>query len=164
VAARIAVQEYRRRLISLNLPVTDAQRLDRELKADSDAKTIRNVVEQLATKERELDARKPAQVIAPPDPARAQLESAYRAFAAGDFASSDRALTQLLSANQNAEAYLLRGCARYTQAMLSRNADPLLASATSDIQTALRLNRSLHLDAAAWSPKLVAFFEKVKGQ
>jgi tetratricopeptide (TPR) repeat protein len=164
VAARIAVQEYRRRLISLNLPVSDAQRLDRELKPDSDGKGIRNVVEQLAAKERQLDTRKPVQVIAPPDPARAQLEAAYRAFAAGDFASSDRALTQLLTANQNPEAYLLRGCARYTQAMLTRNADPLLASATSDIQTALRLNRSLHLDRNAWSPKLVAFFEKVKGQ
>jgi hypothetical protein len=164
VAARIALQQYRRRLMALNLPVTDAQRLDRELKPESDAKTIRRVVDQVAEKERELDARKPVEVVAAPDPTREQLESAYRAFAAGDLASSDRALTQLLAAKESAEAYLLRGCARYTQAMLSRNRDPLLASATSDIQTALRLNRSLRLDRTAWSPKLVAFFEQVKGK
>jgi hypothetical protein len=166
VAARIAVQQYRRHLVSLSLPVTDAQRLDRELKPKSDERTIRRIVDQVAAGERELDARRPAEVAvtAPPDPTRAQLESAYRAFAAGDLAASDRVLTQLIASKESAEAYLLRGCARYTQAMLSRNRDPLLASATSDIQNALRLNRSLHLDATAWSPKLVAFFEEVKGR
>lgn len=164
VNARIAVQQYRRRLLALNLPVTGAQQLDRELKPQSDEKTIRRVVDQVAAKERELDARKPVEVVTPPDATREQLESAYRAFAAGDLTSSDRVLTQLLTATESAEGYLLRGCARYTQAMLSRNRDPLLASATSDIQTALRLNRSLHLDRAAWSPKLVEFFEQVKAR
>ena len=69
-----------------------------------------------------------------------------------------------VAAKQSAEAYLLRGCSRYTQAMLSRNREPLLASATSDIKTALRMNHSLRLDRSAWSPKLVAFFEHVKGR
>jgi len=166
VAARIAVQQYRRHLVSLNLPVTDAQRFDRELKPSSDARTIRRIVDQVASKERELDARKPPEIAVtpPPDLTRVQLEAAYRAFAAGDFTASDRALTQLIASKESAEAYLLRGCARYTQAMLSRNRDPLLASATSDIQAALRLDRSLHLDRNAWSPKLVAFFEEVKGR
>lgn len=170
VAVRIAVQQYRRRLVALNLATTDAQRLERQLTSGSDAETIRGVVEQIAAKERELDekaaaaARKPVEVIAPADPTRGQLEWAYRAFAAGDLTSSDRVLTQLLSANKSAEAYLLRGCSRYTQAMLSRNREPLLASATSDIQKALRINRSLRLDRTAWSPKLVAFFEQVKGR
>jgi hypothetical protein len=164
VAARIKVQEYRRRLISLNLPPTDAQRLERQLTSKSDEKTIKHVVEQVAAKERELDARKTEVGITTPDPAREHLESAYRAFAAGDLASSDRALTQLLAAKESAEAYLLRGCARYTQAMLSRNRDPLLASATADMVSALRLNRSLRLDATSWSPKLVAFFEQVRGK
>jgi hypothetical protein len=166
VAACIAVQQYRRHLVSLNLPVGDAQRLDRDLKPQSDARTIRRVIDQVASRERELGARKPMEIVAAPvpDPARIQLEEAYRAFAAGDFTSSDRALTQLIASKENAEAYLLRGCARYTQAMLSRNRDPLLASAASDIHAALRLNRSLHLDTTAWSPKLVAFFEQVKGR
>jgi hypothetical protein len=106
----------------------------------------------------------PSKVAAPADPTQGQLEAAYRAFAAGDLASSDRILTQLLSTQQSAEAYLLRGCSRYTQALLSRNRDPLLVSATSDIQAALRMNRSLRLDRSAWSPKLVAFFEQVKGR
>lgn len=168
VNAQLAVQAYRRRLIAMKLSVADAQRIERQLKPGSDAKTIRRVVDEVAAKERELDARKPPEVVtAPPpapDPTRAQLESAYRAFAAGDLASSDRALTQLIATKESAEAYLLRGCARYTQAMLSRNADPLLIRAAADMQSALRLNHALQLDAAAWSPKLVAFFEKVKGR
>ena len=164
VAARIAVQQYHRRLVAMNLPVVDAQRLDRELKPQSSANTIRRVVDQVAAKERQLDSRTPVEaLVAPPDPAREQLESAYRAFAAGDFASSDRVLTQLLAAKESAEGYLLRGCVRFTQAMLSRNRDPILANATSDIQTALRLNRSLRLDRTTWSPKLVTFFEQVRG-
>jgi len=164
VAARVAVQQYRRRLVTLNLSTSEAQRLDGELKPQSDAKTIQRVLDQVAAKERALDARKPAEVVTAPDPSREQLQSAYRAFAAGDLASSDRVLTQLLSTRESAEAYLLRGCSRFTQAMLSRNSAPLLASATSDMTTALRLNPSLHLDSTAWSPKLVAFFEKVKGR
>jgi len=165
VAARIAVQNYRRRLISLKLPPTDARRLERQLTPKSDEKTIKYVIDQVAAKERELDARtSPGLVVTKPDPSHEQLESAYRAFAAGDLASSDRVLTQLLATKESAEAYLLRGCARYTQAMLSRNRDPLLASATADMTSALRLNRSLRLDATSWSPKLVAFFENVKGR
>ena len=164
VAARMAVQQYRRRLVTLNLSTSEAQRLDAELKPQSDAKTIQRVLDQVAAKERELDARKPAEVVIAPDPWREQLQSAYRAFAAGDLASSDRVLTRLLSTKESAEAYLLRGCSRYTQAMLSRNSAPLLASATSDMTTALRLNPSLRLDPMSWSPKLVAFFEKVKGR
>lgn len=164
VAARMAVQQYRRRLVTLNLSTSEAQRLDGELKPQSDAKAIQRVLDQVAAKERELDARKPAEVVTASDPSREQLESAYRAFAAGDLTSSDRALTQLLSTNESAEAYLLRGCSRYTQAMLSRNSAPLLASATADMTTALRLDHSLHLDPTSWSPKLVAFFEKVKGR
>lgn len=166
VNAQLAIQSYRRRLIAMKLPITDAQRIERELKRGSNAKTIRRVIDEVAEKERALDARKPSMVAAAPapDPTHAQLESAYRAFAAGDLASSDRALTQLIAAKESAEAYLLRGCERYTQAMLSRNGDPLLASAAADMQSALRLNRALQLDATAWSPKLVAFFEKVKGR
>jgi len=168
VNAQLAIQAYRRRLIAMKLSVADAQRIERQLKPGSDAKTIRRVVDEVAAKERELDARKPPEVVVTPsptpDPTRTQLESAYRAFAAGDLVSSDRALTQLIATKETAEAYLLRGCERYTQAMLSRNADPLLASATADMQSALRLNHALQLDATAWSPKLIAFFEKIKGQ
>ena len=164
IAARLAVQQYRRRLIAMNLPVADAQRFDRELKSGAEPKTIRRVVDQVAAKERQLDARKPVEVVAtaPPDPTRGQLETAFRAFAAGDLASSDRVLTQLLSSKQDAEAYLLRGCSRYTQAMLARDGNALLAGATADMQAALRLNGTLHLDRTSWSPKLVDFFERVK--
>jgi hypothetical protein len=169
VAARIAVQQYRRRLVSMNMPSTDAQRLDRQLRPESDPKTIRRIVDEIAARERDLDkkaaaiANKPAEIPAA-DPTAGELESAYRAYAAGDFASSDRILTNVLSAKPRAEAYLLRGCSRYTQAILSRDGNGLLAGAASDIQAALRIKPSLRLDRGAWSPKLIAFFEQVKGQ
>jgi hypothetical protein len=165
IAARLAVQQYRRRLIAMELPVGDAQRFERELKSGAEPKKIRRVVEQLAAKERQLDARKPVEVAATtaaPDTTREQLEAAFRAFAAGDLASSDRALTQLLASKESAEGFLLRGCERYTGAMLTRDGTALLASATSDMQAALRLNRTLHLDRNSWSPKLIDFFEQVK--
>lgn len=169
VAARIAVQQYRRRLLASNMPTTDAQRLDRQLTPQSDPNLIRRVVEEIAAKERDLDKKAPAissksVEIPAADPTAGELESAYRAYAAGDLASSDRILTNVLSAKPSAEAYLLRGCSRYTQAMLSRDGNALLASAASDIQAALRINHSLRLDRGAWSPKLIAFFEKVKSQ
>ncbi len=95
-------------------------------------------------------------------PTRAQLEWAYRAFATGDLASSERALTSILDGSASGEAYLLRGCARYTRAILSRTPDPLLAQAKSDFKAALKLNRALRLDKNAFSPKLIAFFEEVR--
>jgi hypothetical protein len=170
VAARIAVQQYRRRLIALNLATNDAQRLERQLTRQSDANGIRRVIDEIAARERDLDKKaaqvpsKPVEAAALPESTHVQIEAAYRAYAAGDFASSDRVLTQILSASQSAEAYLLRGCSRFTQAMLSRNRDALLASAASDMQAALRINRSLRLDRTAWSPKLVAFFEQVRAR
>lgn len=169
VAARIAVQQYRRRLLASNMPTTDAQRLDRQLTPQSDANAIRRVVDEIAARERDLDKKAAAIADKPPeitaaDPTAGQLESAFRAYAAGDLASSDRMLTNVLSAKPSAEAYLLRGCSRYTQAMLSRDGNALLASAASDIQAALRINHSLRLDRGTWSPKLIAFFEKVKSQ
>jgi hypothetical protein len=96
---------------------------------------------------------------------RADLRPAYRAFASGDLASSERLLTGILAAQTApAEAYLLRGCARYTRAMLSRTPDPLLVQATDDFRAALQRNGALRLDRNAFSPKLVAFFEQVRGR
>jgi len=167
VAARIAVQQYRRRLLASNMPTTDAQRLDHQLTPQSDPNLIRRVVDEIAAKERELDKKaaaiKPVEIPAA-NPTAGELESAYRAYAAGDLASSDRILTNVLSTKPSAQAYLLRGCSRYTQAMLSRDGNALLATAASDIQSALRINHSLRLDRGAWSPKLIAFFEKVKSR
>ena len=56
----------------------------------------------------------------------------------------------------------MRGCARYTRAMLSRTPDPLLVAATDDFRAALQRNGALRLDRNAFSPKLVAFFEQVR--
>jgi tetratricopeptide (TPR) repeat protein len=92
---------------------------------------------------------------------RPQLESAYRAFAAGDLESSERVLSAILVSAPSGEAYLLRGCTRYTRALLSRN-EALVADATTDFKTALKLKRSLRLDKRLFSPKLVTFFDQVR--
>ena len=91
---------------------------------------------------------------------RTPLESAYRAFAAGEFAKADSALTRILSSNASAEAYLLRGCTRYTQAMLSRGK---LEAAEADFRAALKLIGALRLSRSAFSPKLVAYFDAISG-
>lgn len=88
------------------------------------------------------------------------IEPAYRAFARGDFAASEQLLSAMLVQRPTADAYLLRGCTRYTRAMLSRTSAPLLAGATADFRAALKLNRSARLDKFAFSPKLIAFFEQ----
>ena len=90
------------------------------------------------------------------------LRAAYRAYASGDLTTSERLLTNVLRAQPAAEAYLLRGCARYTRAMLSRTPDPLLLAATDDFRAALDRNRALRLDRNAFSPKLVAYFESIR--
>ncbi len=90
------------------------------------------------------------------------LRSAYRAFANGDLASSETLLTKLLDARPSGEAHLLRGCARYTRAMLSRSPETLLEAAAQDFRAALQKNGALRLDSRAFSPKLIAFFEDVR--
>jgi hypothetical protein len=104
--------------------------------------------------------------VVPPPPApvdtHPELEAAYRAFAGGDFTAAETLLTAAIAKSPSADAYLLRGCARYTRAMLSRAPDALLASAADDFRTALRMNAALRLIDGAFSPKLVAFFENVR--
>jgi hypothetical protein len=168
--ARVALQSYRRRLMevpperrndrTLRRALDDTAKAQQALAADADGPTIRRIMAEIRRREAELTvylALKPATT--PADELRARLESAYRAFAQGDLAASEQMLSAVIAAKPAAEAYLLRGCARYTQAMLSRGD---LASAAADFKTALRLNAGLRLDNAAFSPKLVQYFETLK--
>ena len=92
---------------------------------------------------------------------RPPLESAYRAFAAGDLEASERVLSAILVNAPSGEAYLLRGCTRYTRALLSRD-EALVSEAATDFRTALKLKRSLRLDKRLFSPKIVDFFDQVR--
>jgi len=103
----------------------------------------------------------PAPVPVPAVP-KADVTAAYRAFATGDLARAESLLNGIIMASQAAEAYLLRGCVRYTRALLSRTPDPLLLAATDDFRAALERNRALRLDPRVFSPKLVARFEQVR--
>ena len=140
---------------------------------ESIARTAADRDEALA--KRIAESKQPAVVPAPePEPvptpaapvqtANDDLRFAYRAFATGDLASSESLLTKLLGERPSGEAYLLRGCARYTRAMLSRSPEALLDAATQDFRAALQQNRALRLDSRAFSPKLIAFFEDVRSR
>jgi hypothetical protein len=172
--ARVALQNYRRRLMeapperrnekTIRRALDDTAKAERALSPEADSATIRRIVAEIRKREAELTvylALKPATPPPPPaDDTRARLESAYRAYASGDLTTAEQMLDALIAARPIPEAYLLRGCARYTRAMLSRNAD--LQPATNDFRAALRLNGALHLDESAFSPKLVAYFETLR--
>jgi tetratricopeptide (TPR) repeat protein len=179
VAARIAVQGYKRKLIEARQPVAGAINFERVLAGTPDEKTIARVRSQVAEQERRLEEQLKPKPAEPPPPAvvataapppvavdtRPELEAAYRAFAGGDYAASETLLTNAIAKSATAEAFALRGCTRFTRAMLSRTPETLLPSAAADFREALRLNAALRLGGGAFSPKLVAFFESVrKGQ
>ncbi|HYC62322.1 MAG TPA: hypothetical protein VEK79_22410 [Thermoanaerobaculia bacterium] len=128
----------------------------------TEAEVARRIAEQEEKKKKSEEAKQPVVVTATALPAP-DLRPAFRAFASGDFSASEQLLTRIVNAQPAAaEAYLLRGCARYTRAMLSRTPDSLLVAATNDFRAALQRNRGLRLDRDAFSPKLVTFFENVR--
>jgi hypothetical protein len=168
-AARIAVQSYKRKLMDAKMPAIDATLFERQLAGNPDEKTVARIAAQIAEHERRLEEKlKPVEAppvvvqAAPIIDTRPDLEAAYRAFANGDLAASETLLTSAIAKSATAEAYALRGCTRYTRAMLSRTPDALLPSAADDFRAALRINAALRLDDGAFSPKLVAFFENVR--
>jgi tetratricopeptide (TPR) repeat protein len=167
VAAELAVQEFRRKA-----PRAEGEKLRKRLdRATNDAEydEVRLAVEKRLA---EL-AKPPVAVVeivpqklpvpALPSPTRADVTPAYRAYAHGDLPGAEQLLTKMIVTSPAAEAYLLRGCVRYTRAMLSRTPDALLLSATDDFKAALQRNRALRLDPRVFSPKLVARFEQVRG-
>jgi hypothetical protein len=168
--ARIAVQTYKRHLMDLHQPILDAQKLERAL-SRADEKGFVRITAQVAEKERFLAEKEKAtkarndveSVEARGPEIHAQLEAAFRLYAAGDLAGSERRLSDLIATQRAAEAYLLRGCTRYTAAMLGRNRDAVLATAAADFHEALKLNAALRLDKRAFSPKLVTYFDGLRG-
>lgn len=88
-----------------------------------------------------------------------ELKAAYRAFARGELDIAEQLLDALLLTWRSGEAYLLRGCTRYTRAILLPSQD--LRGAASDFKLALLLNPDLKIDRRSFSPKLVSFFEEV---
>lgn len=80
----------------------------------------------------------------------------------GDLDARERALSSTIVSSPSGDAYLLRGCTRYTRAMLSGTPDAGLAAAREDFRAALKLDGGLHLDTELFSPKLIAFFEEVR--
>jgi hypothetical protein len=172
VDARIAVQQYRRNAVVAprglgTNDVREAEALRIRLEqAKADAEYVA-----IAADARSRDLALAAKIKAPAvattaaattTPATVDLAPAYRAFAAGDLSSAERLLTGILSRQMSAEALLLRGCARYTRAMLSRNPESQLAPAAADFRAALQRDRNLRLQRTAFSPKLIAYFEQVR--
>lgn len=164
VDARVALQEYRRHLLDAHSVDRDVPKLDAELRGTPDPKVVARVAGEIARKEQKLADSKKTVVIAPapvaPPPVN-PLEPAWRSFATGDLAGSEQQLTTIIASTASPEAYLLRGCARYTRGVLSGR-DDAVAAAAEDFRAALKKNAALRLDPATFSPKLIAFFEKVR--
>jgi tetratricopeptide (TPR) repeat protein len=167
VSARLAVQEYKRHLLDAKMSTRDALQLEHQLDGNPTDAVAQRVKGEVQQREKSLAAAKatvkplPAAPVAPAVPLVSPLEPAWRAFAAGDLRRADELLTSLVSSSASADAYLLRGCTRWTRAALARRGD--VTPATADFRAALRLNRALRLDPAVFSPKLIAFFEQVRG-
>lgn len=152
----------------------------RGARTDADYERIRAAAEtqrgELASKFAELSVQPPvaitATVTAAPPPtavagssspaAKADVTPAYRAFATGDLAGAEGLLTGIVASTPAAEAYLLRGCVRYTRALLAREPAELMRAANEDFKAALQRDASLRLDPKVFSPKLVARFEQVR--
>ena len=184
VTARIALQRYRGTISSaqrgdrgnaaiqgfLREEAREADRLRQRLEKTKDDGERQRIASELTERDRGVVQRitelrvaaATAAALENPPSAKAGLEAAYRAYAAGDLTSSEQLLTKLVGEAPSGEALLLRGCARYTRAMLSRTPETLLAEAASDFRAALAKNRRLRLDQSLFSPKLVAFFEQVR--
>lgn len=189
VAAEIAVQTLTRN--AKGEDAKEAESLRTQLaaaKTDAEFQRIRKAAndrsEEIAKKIAEANAPKPVLIPRPSNQATQQpsnprpatpeprtpvtkkfdkdLRKAYRAFASGDLATAEQVLTRVLGEGAGPEAYVLRGCARYTRAMLSRTPEALLTGALADFKSALAQDRGLKLDPRAFSPKLVAYFEQVR--
>ncbi|HYM60209.1 MAG TPA: hypothetical protein VEZ11_04885 [Thermoanaerobaculia bacterium] len=200
VAARIALQQYRRRLVDasvsagadgglrayLQTALRDAARIDSQIEGTSESAALQRISDEVVKRDHDLDVRlAAAHVPRPPattstqstpvpapatpssnpasaDEARTRLETAYRAFARGDLDSADKMLSDLIAAKPSPEAFLLRGCARYTRALMTRTPEAQLDGAKADFVKALDGNHALRLDPRVFSPKLIAFFEKLR--
>lgn len=165
VAARVAVQNYKRHLLDAKLSPRDAQLLEKELAGHPPDTAIQRVQGEVVKGEKSLAERlaktTPAPVVPAVPTAPSPLEPAWHAYASGDLSRADALLSDLVTANATADAYLLRGITRWTRAALARKGD--VTPAADDFRAALKLNRALRLDPAAFSPKLIAFFESVRG-
>lgn len=165
VDARLAVQQYRRHLIesktASNAQMKEVASLEKQLAAKPNDSAIAKVSERVAANEKALLARvtPPKGTVTIVDPT---FELAYRAYAAGELDRAEQLLTKLINGKPSPEALLLRGCTRYTRAVLSRQ--PNLGAANADLKAALSLNTSLRLDPRSFSPKLVAWFDEVRRQ
>lgn len=186
VDARLAVQTYRRNAVVAprGLGVADVREAEKlrvrleQARSDADyqqialdakqrdaelaARIARPIEPPIATQTAAPPAQTTTAIAATTTSPRTELAAAYQAFAAGDLATAENRLTTLIAREPSAEAFLLRGCARYTRAMLSRDPEPQLAAASADFRAALDRNRRLRLDRTAFSPKLVAYFEKIR--
>jgi tetratricopeptide (TPR) repeat protein len=169
VGARVAVQTYKRHLLDAKLSPKDARLLETQLESSPSDAVSQRVKADVERGEKALAARM-ARIAPPPLPvpqppanpvtAVSSLEPAWRAYASGDFARADALLSALVSAKATPDAYLLRGITRWTRASLVRKGD--VTSAAEDFRAALKLNPALHLDPAAFSPKVIAFYESIR--
>jgi tetratricopeptide (TPR) repeat protein len=93
----------------------------------------------------------------------ADLKRAWGAFVKGDVDECEKISNEIVERRVgSADAYMLRGIAAYSRAMTLERED-LLDRAAADFAAAVRLNPSAKMDRRWFSPKLIAFFDQIKG-
>jgi hypothetical protein len=185
VSARVAVQQYRRSAAAApkeiaRVETREADRLNQQLlaaKTDADfGRIAREATDRAAAMAKSIEAAAQARAqpvpllpatttippAAPVGTPKTDLSVPFRAYAEGDLEGAEQLLTLTIQSQPSPEAWLLRGCVRYTRAMLSRDGKGLLVGAESDFRSALAKDRALRLDRRSFSPKLIAFFEDVR--
>jgi hypothetical protein len=153
------------------LPVT-ADPIELQRISQSAISSIEDLTQQMAALSAAAAAKaEPPPVVEPAKPVtaeavsktNAELKRAWTAFAKGDMDACERISNEIVEARTgSADAYMLRAIAAFTKAKTLERED-LLKRAGEDFAAAVRLNPSARMDKRHFSPKLVAFFEQIKG-
>lgn len=108
----------------------------------------------------EADAPRSAEAVSKTN---ADLKRAWSAFVKGDVDGCETIAGEIVERRVgSADAYMLRAIAAYTRAMTLERED-LLDRAAADFAAAVRLNPAAKMDKRHFSPKLIAFFDQIKG-
>jgi tetratricopeptide (TPR) repeat protein len=179
VAARIAIQDYRRKVAGLltrrglsrdqqkllSSEAGNADTLRKQLESAADDGERSRIARTAADRAADLDDRlsdlAPVRDVPVVEQKKIELQDAWRAYASGDLDTAEAMLSSLAESKPAAEVFLLRGCTRYTRATLTRD-QSLLDQARRDFKEAIGRKKSIRLDATMFSPKMLAFFEEVR--
>jgi len=154
---------------ALRSATSDANRWATAIPDATDQRAVDQIQRSVDKRSRELAALlarsvrdQEAPPVSDPKAARNELRKAYVSFASGSLEQSEQLLDSILERNaRSVDALMLRGSARYTRGMITRQ-ENLLKAAEADFKKALQVTSNLNMDSRFFSPKLISFFNDVK--